>query len=104
MRRVPIARLTSGERRLDDPTAHYVGRVLRLRAGDPFVAFDPESGREADARAERVGDEGVVVRIDELRDARARASRDVVWIQALAKADKCDAVVRDATELGATRI
>jgi 16S rRNA (uracil1498-N3)-methyltransferase len=28
----------------------------------------------------------------------------VTWIQGLAKGDKCDAVVRDATELGATRV
>ena len=27
-----------------------------------------------------------------------------MWIQGLAKGDKCDAVVRDATELGATRV
>jgi 16S rRNA (uracil1498-N3)-methyltransferase len=104
MRRVPIAHLTAGEHRLDGPTAHYVGRVLRLRAGDVFVAFDPASGREADALTERVADEGVVIQIGALRDAHAPATRDVVWIQALAKADKCDAVVRDATELGATRI
>ena len=28
----------------------------------------------------------------------------MTWIQGLAKGDKCDAVVRDATELGATRV
>jgi 16S rRNA (uracil1498-N3)-methyltransferase len=101
---VPITDLRAGERRLDVPTAHYVGRVLRLRTGDAFVAFDPATGREADARAEAVDGDAVTVRIDEVREGRARAARAVVWVQGLAKADKCDAVVRDATELGATRI
>jgi 16S rRNA (uracil1498-N3)-methyltransferase len=102
--RVPIADLTAGERQLDAATAHYVGRVLRLRAGDAFVAFDPATGREADARAHLVGADAVTVRIEVLRPGGAPDTRDVTWIQALAKADKCDAVVRDATELGATRI
>jgi 16S rRNA (uracil1498-N3)-methyltransferase len=102
--RVPIADLATGERQLDAATAHYVGRVLRLRSGDAFVAFDPATGREADARAHLVEAGAVTVRIDVLRPGAAPDGQDVTWIQALAKADKCDAVVRDATELGATRI
>ena len=35
---------------------------------------------------------------------QARALREVTFIQGLAKGDKCDAIVRDATELGATRV
>jgi 16S rRNA (uracil1498-N3)-methyltransferase len=102
--RVPIADLVAGDRQLDNETAHYVGRVLRVRSGDSFLAFDPVTGREAEARAVRVGDAGVTVRIDDVREGRAPDTHDVTWIQGFAKGDKCDAVVRDATELGATRI
>jgi 16S rRNA (uracil1498-N3)-methyltransferase len=103
-RRVPIAELTAGPRQLEREVAHYVGHVLRLRPGDFFVAFDPTTGLEAEVVAENVDDAGVFVRVGELRAGRARAAREIVWIQALAKADKCDAIVRDATELGATQI
>jgi 16S rRNA (uracil1498-N3)-methyltransferase len=103
-RRVPIAGLGPGERRLDGALAHYLGRVLRLRAGDSFVAFDPASGREADAHTRRVDEGAVLVHIDVLREGRSAASRDVAWVQSLPKGDKCDAIVRDATELGATLI
>jgi 16S rRNA (uracil1498-N3)-methyltransferase len=102
--RAPIPDLASGERRLEGAVAHYLGRVLRLRPGDAFVAFDPASVREADATAVRVDDGVFTVRVGPLREGAARAQGELVWIQGLAKGDKCDAVVRDATELGATRI
>jgi 16S rRNA (uracil1498-N3)-methyltransferase len=100
--RAPIADLSPGERTLDPATGHYLARVLRLGQGDPFVAFDPKRGVEADATiAPAVGD-AVLVRIGPLRDAGVRA--EVTWIHGMAKGDKLDAIVRDATELGATRI
>lgn len=103
-RRIPIAGLAEGERRLDGPLAHYLARVLRMHAGDPFVAFDPATGQEADALTVRADEEAVTVRLAEPRPGAARASREIAWVQALPKGDKCDAIVRDATELGATRI
>jgi 16S rRNA (uracil1498-N3)-methyltransferase len=102
--RAPIPDLAPGDRSLRGAVAHYLGRVLRLRPGDAFVAFDPKSAREADATTLRVDDGAFVARFGPLRDGVARAARERVWIQGLAKGDKCDAVVRDATELGATRI
>ncbi len=102
--RAPIPDLGPGERRLEGAVAHYLGRVLRLRPGDAFVAFDPASAREADAMTVRVDEGAFTVRVGAMREGAARAPRDLVWIQGLAKGDKCDAVVRDATELGATRI
>jgi 16S rRNA (uracil1498-N3)-methyltransferase len=101
--RAPLPDLAPGERCLEGAVAHYLGRVLRLRAGDAFVAFDPASAREADAMTVRVDDRTFTVRVGPLRDGAALAARELTWIQGLAKGDKCDAVVRDATELGATR-
>lgn len=103
-RRIPIAQLSSGERRLDGAVAHHLVRVLRLRSGDRFVGFDPATGREAEALALSAEDDALTVRFDEPREGHRRGQRGIVWIQALAKGAKCDAVVRDATELGATTI
>src|SRR5258708_9705883 len=104
MRRAPVPELAPGERRLQGPLAHYLARVLRLRAGDTFVAFDPSSRREAEALTVGTDHEAITVRFGDLREGRAQAARGLIFIQGLAKGDKCDAVVRDATELGATRI
>lgn len=102
--RAPIPDLAPGERSLAGATAHYLVRVLRLREKDAFVAFDPGAGDEADAVVVRTDGESMDVRFGPLRGGRALPARGLLWIQGFAKADKCDAIVRDATELGATRI
>ncbi len=102
--RAPIAGLGAGERRLDGSVAHYLAHVLRLRAGDEFVAFDPAAGTEADAVVVHAESDSIAVRFGAPRAGRALPQRTLTWIQGFAKADKCDAIVRDATELGATRI
>lgn len=99
MIRVPMADLAPGERALDAEQSRYVARVHRLRAGDRFVAFNPSRALECDAE---VIDEDRV-RLGDVRPARA-ASRAITWIHGCPKGDKADAIVRDATELGATRI
>ncbi len=103
MPRAPIPRLAPGEHRLEGAVAHYLARVLRLRSGDGFVAFDPASGCEADADLVWADAGGITVRFGELRAGRLRADRSILWIQGLPKGDKADAIVRDATELGTTR-
>jgi 16S rRNA (uracil1498-N3)-methyltransferase len=103
-RRVAVPDLAPGERRLEGPTAHYLSHVLRLRAGDPFTAFDPAAAREADGTVISVERGAVDVRLGSVREGAVRAQRSVTWVQGLAKGDKCDAVVRDATELGASRL
>ena len=104
MTRAPIPDLAPGERRLEGAVAHYLARVLRLRAGDAFVAFDPATAREAAAVTVWTDQDSITVRFGPLRAGLARAAHELTWIQGLAKADKCDAVVRDATELGAARV
>ncbi len=103
MTRAPVAGLAAGERTLGSATSHYLARVLRLRAGSEFIAFDPATGMEADAIVVRADGDALAVRFGPPRPGRA-AARGLTWIQGFAKADKCDAIVRDATELGATRI
>jgi 16S rRNA (uracil1498-N3)-methyltransferase len=95
--------LTLGERRIEGPLAHYLVRVLRLAAGDTFIAFDPATGSEADATTVWAEEQGVTVRFGALRDGASATGPGLTWVQGLAKGDKCDAVVRDATELGVAR-
>lgn len=104
--RVPVENLEPGDRPLPQDAAIYVARVHRLSVGDTFEAFDPERAIEADARILTVTSaaRAVTVHIDQLRPASVRASRPITLVQALGKGDKMDAIVRDATELGATRI
>jgi 16S rRNA (uracil1498-N3)-methyltransferase len=103
--RAPVGALVEGEVRLSGGVAHHLARVLRLGAGDALVAFDPTTGREADATIVRAEADGaIVLQVGALRDGAKSTSREIVVVQALAKGEKCDAVVRDATELGATRI
>jgi len=102
--RAAIRALAPGERRLKGPIAHYLAHVLRFRAGSEFIAFDPAGGTEADAVVLQAEGDAITVRIGATRPGRAAAPRSLTWIQGFAKGDKCDAIVRDATELGATRI
>jgi 16S rRNA (uracil1498-N3)-methyltransferase len=104
MTRAPIADLAPGERTLGGAVGHYLARVLRLRAGDTFVAFDPATGTEADAVVVGSDAESIVVRFGHCRSAVVGPKRAITFVQGLAKGDKCDAIVRDATELGATRL
>lgn len=102
--RVPIAGLTAGERLLAADASRYLCRVRRLVAGDRFVAFDPEAHTEAEAVVVEPSAQAARVQIEAVRAAEVTASAELVLVYALAKGDKVDAVVRDATELGASRV
>lgn len=102
--RAKVEQLSEGRRPLDAPTSHYLLRVLRLGVDDSFVAFDPHSKWEAAARIVSIDGAIATVSLSAPTPANVTAPFDVWWIHALAKGDKLDAIVRDATELGATRI
>jgi 16S rRNA (uracil1498-N3)-methyltransferase len=98
--RLPMSDLAEGERALDAGQVRYVSRVHRLHVGDRFVAFDPTNAVECDAEilsARRV-------RLGKCRPSATTAMREITWVHGCPKGDKADAIVRDATELGATRI
>lgn len=97
MIRAPIAGLSTT---LSPEASRYLVRVRRLRPGDRFVAFDPEAKTEADA----VLVDERTIELGDVRPASVVATRELVLVYALAKGDKVDDVVRDATELGASRV
>jgi len=102
--RVPISLPGPGICTLTPEASSYVVRVHRLGAGGRFIAFDPERALEADAELIEVNRTSATARVEALRPAALRPERQVTVIQCVSKADKLDAIVRDATELGATRI
>ncbi|HKO50952.1 MAG TPA: RsmE family RNA methyltransferase, partial [Polyangiaceae bacterium] len=101
--RVPLPGLEPGERKLDPKTAHYLCDVLRLRAGERFIAFDPDTQLEADARL-ATSEEGVYCGIGALREAARSPETGIVLVQALGKGDKTEQVVRSATALGVAEL
>lgn len=102
--RVPLAGLAEGPCALPEDAARYVARVHRLGAGARFVGFDPERSVEADVELVAVDRRAVRIHVGPLRPAALGARPGLTLVQALGKGDKLDAIVRDATELGATRI
>ena len=102
--RAPVTALSAGARTLPAEASHYLCRVLRLREGDRFVAFDPSSRLESEATILEASGTAARVELEEPRPADVVAGAPIVLVYGLAKGDKVDSVVRDATELGATRI
>src|SRR5258706_11844650 len=89
---------------LDPEASRYVARVHRVRLGETIVLFLPREALEANATIVAVGRAGVRCQVSEVRASSVRARRAVTLLQSIGKGDKLDAVVRDATELGATQV
>jgi 16S rRNA (uracil1498-N3)-methyltransferase len=100
--RVAIVGLAPGTVELDRAASRHLAGVLRARCGDAFVAFDPDKGLEADGQIAQIGHGRVHAELGPVRPARVVAPLPITWIQGLAKGEKMDGIVRDATELGAT--
>lgn len=102
--RVPVARVEAGESILDEDASRYVARVHRKRLGDRIVLFDPDRVLEASAVITAMDRQSVAVMVEDVREGSLRPRQRVTLLQATCKSDKLDAIVRDATELGVTRI
>jgi 16S rRNA (uracil1498-N3)-methyltransferase len=100
--RVPLSPLAAGEQPLSRELGGYLVRVLRLRAGDAFLLFDPEAATEADAQVLR--DIPALVRVGEPRPAPRVTRREVALLQGFAKGDKPEQVLRAAVALGASSV
>ena len=101
--RVPLSGLEAGERTLDAKTERYLCDILRLRAGDVFLAFDPDAQREADATLLAIS-AGTRCMIGATRPAARASDTGIVLVQALGKGDKTEQVVRSATALGVAEV
>jgi 16S rRNA (uracil1498-N3)-methyltransferase len=102
--RVPVHQLEAGEITLDPEASRYVARVRRVREGESILLFEPRDAREAEATVVEIGRAGVRCRVGTVRPSTARPRRQATLLQGIGKGEKLDAIVRDATELGATRV
>jgi 16S rRNA (uracil1498-N3)-methyltransferase len=102
--RVPIGELRAGDRTLEREASHYLVAVHRLRAGDTFVGFDPESATEAEALVIEADARSALCRFGAPEPARLLPSFSVTLVQALGKGEATEQVIRAATALGARRV
>ena len=84
---------------LTGDAAHYVGRVLRARTGDPLVLFNGD-GAEYTATIEHIARREVQVRVAERRASEVESELDFVLMPALSRSAKLDLIIQKATELG----
>jgi len=93
----------AGEIDLPATAAAHVGRVLRLRRGDPLVLFD---GSGSDLRAEVVSLGGGRVRVQILERVAGlpESPLAVTLVQAVSRGERMDWTIQKATELGVSRI
>lgn len=82
--------------------ARYLIAVLRMREGDPLLVFNG-SGREYEAAIRQATDEETTLVITGARNA-PESLIEITLCQAIPKAEKMEAIIRHATELGADRI
>ena len=102
--RCAVTPLQQGRLKLAAEATRYLLKVHRLRVGQQFLAFDPEAQLEADATLIDDDHGGATCEIGPLRNATLISTLPVTLFQALGKGDKAERVIRDATQMGVTRI
>jgi 16S rRNA (uracil1498-N3)-methyltransferase len=98
------SRLGNGrEVRLEGEQARYLGRVLRLKAGDVLSLFNADDG-EWRARIVAIGHDNVVLLAFEPQHRQVESPLRTHLVQGISRGERMDFVVQKATELGVKRI
>lgn len=97
------APLALGNLDLPEAQAHYIGRVLRLAAGDAVQLFDG-SGGEFRGELVEVGKKSVRVELHERLDGLPESPLRVHLGQGLSRGERMDWAIQKATELGVAEI
>ncbi|WP_438280135.1 16S rRNA (uracil(1498)-N(3))-methyltransferase [Pseudomonas alabamensis] len=97
------AALSLGEHDLPEAQAHYIGRVLRLAAGDAVQLFDG-SGQEFRGHVLEVGKKHVRVTLDQALPGQPESPLHIHLGQGLSRGERMDWAIQKATELGAQEI
>lgn len=87
---------------LDAEQSHYIGRVMRLKTGDPVRLFNGRHG-EFDAAVEEVSKRAVSLLVSSLRRAQS-ASPDLWLAFTPVKKTATDLIVEKAVELGVRKL
>jgi 16S rRNA (uracil1498-N3)-methyltransferase len=88
---------------LSEEQAHYLMRVLRLRADHPLEIFDGQ-GQQARARLIPVSKKQASARIVELSTVERESPLTTTLVQSVSKGDRMDYSLQKAVELGVTAI
>lgn len=94
---------TGRQMQLDEDRTRYVGRVLRLRAGDALSVFNGNDGEFA-ATIMSIGKLTATIVLGEQIVADTESSLKVHLVQGVSRGERMDFVVQKATELGVKRI
>jgi len=97
------APLSLGRHPLPEAQAHYIGRVLRLAAGDALQLFDG-SGQEFVGELVEVGKKSVQVELREQFAGLAESPLRIHLGQGLSRGERMDWAIQKATELGVAEI
>ncbi|MDV7213480.1 16S rRNA (uracil(1498)-N(3))-methyltransferase [Azotobacter beijerinckii] len=97
------APLSLGRCELPEAQAHYIGRVLRLAAGDAVQLFDG-SGQEFIGELAEVGKKSVQVELREQCAGLAESPLRIHLGQGLSRGERMDWAIQKATELGVAEI
>ncbi|MCO6056366.1 16S rRNA (uracil(1498)-N(3))-methyltransferase [Pseudomonas sp. MOB-449] len=97
------APLSLGQHELPEAQAHYIGRVLRLAAGDAVQLFDG-SGQEYLGELVEVGKKAVRVELREAIAGQPESPLRVHLGQGLSRGERMDWAIQKATELGVAEI
>lgn len=84
---------------LDDAASHHLGRVLRMKAGDPVVLFDGTGG---EYRGTIRGTErsGVRVRVESFDEIERESKLRVGLVQSVSAGERMEFTLQKAVELG----
>lgn len=88
---------------LNESQARYVGRVLRLRVGDPLTVFNGRGGEFA-ATLQSLSRNSATILVGQQRDVATESRLKVHLVQGISRGDRMDFVVQKATELGVKRL
>ncbi|MFK8052240.1 MAG: 16S rRNA (uracil(1498)-N(3))-methyltransferase [Woeseiaceae bacterium] len=88
---------------IGDERAHYLGRVLRAKAGQTVELFNGD-GNVHLAEIEAIGRKEVTVLVQSTTQGLARSACDIRLLQAVSRNEKMDWVIQKAVELGVAAI
>ncbi|MDR9498002.1 MAG: 16S rRNA (uracil(1498)-N(3))-methyltransferase [Hydrogenovibrio sp.] len=88
---------------LSEEQAHYLMRVLRLRAEHPLEIFDGQ-GQQASARLTPISKKQASARIEALSAVDRESPLTTTLVQSVSKGDRMDYSLQKAVELGVTAI
>ena len=95
--------LSGGTVVIEERAAHYVGHVLRLKAGDFLVVFNGR-GDERAATVASLRRGRAELRLQERVAPMPEPALEITLVQALVKSDAMDSIVQKATELGIRKL